>query len=228
VALALAAGLYAATTLFSAAPPPQAESRIEIADSQAPQAGADTPVSATQSEPAPAAAATGPAAWRVDTGASAIGFAFTYDDGGGEPTRFSGRFSRWRADIRFDPENLEASSAVVTIETASAADGVQVHDNALPTPAWFDAAGHPTAVFRTTRIRRQGNGYVARGDLTIKGRTRSVDLPFTLAIDGERARMNGDLAIDRHDFGIGEDTEADDMISRDVQVSVRVEAVRQP
>ena len=66
----------------------------------------------------------------------------------------------------------------------------------------------------------------ARGELTLRGRTRNVTLPFTLVITGNRAVMNGRTTIDRTDFGIGADTDADDMISRDVEVVVHVEAVR--
>jgi polyisoprenoid-binding protein YceI len=227
IAVALAAGLYAATTFISPDATPREETRIESAETSESAVVSEPEIAPETETAAPGPATSGPSTWRVDPSGSAINFAFSFDDGGGEPTRFEGRFSSWRADIRFDPGNLEASSAVVTIQTGSAAVGVQIHDNALPTAPWFDAGGHPTATFRTTRIRRDGDGYVARGDLTIKGRTRSVDLPFTLTIDGSRARMNGAVTIDRRDFGIGNDTEADDMISREVRISVRVEAVRQ-
>lgn len=223
-ALALASALYAAST-FSQAPQPHAESSIEIVEEEhgeAPAAGDDDEAEL------PAAAPAGAPSWRVDPRASSLGFAFAYDDGESEPTRFEGRFTRWRADIRFDPADLDASSAVVTIETASATDGVQIHDNALPTEPWFDAAAHPTAVFRTTSIRRDGDGYIARGELTMKGRTRDVELPFTLSIEAGRAAMRGRAVIDRRDFDIGERSDAADFISRDVEIIVRLEAVQAP
>jgi cytochrome b561 len=228
IAVALAAALYAATSFGQMGAPPQADSRIEIVEPPAESPATPDAAALPQEEAAPPGEPGAPAAWRVDQRASAIGFAFVYDDGEGSPTRFEGRFTRWRADIRFDPDNLDASYANVTIETASATDGVQVHDNTLPTAPWFDAGAHPTATFRTRSIRREGDGYVARGELTIKGRTRNVDLPFTLVIEDGRADMNGRLAIDRRDFGIGEDTEADDIVSRDVEITVRVEAARAP
>jgi len=86
-------------------------------------------------------------------------------------------------------------------------------------------AAHPTATFRTTRIRARDGGYEARGDLTIKGETRSVDLPFRLTIDGDRATMTGSLTIDRRDFGVGAGA-ADDLISREITIDVRVDADR--
>lgn len=205
------------------APAPPAPSSIEIVEAPAPAA----PTAPEASLAAPdAPAPVGVSAWTVDQRSSTIGFGYTYADESGE-TAFNGRFSRWRADIRFDPNNLEQSSAVVRIDVGSAATGVAVHDGALPTADWFNAAAFPTAEFRTTRIRATGDGqYEARGDLTIRGRTRSVDLPFTLRIDGDRASMRGGVSIDRRDFGIGEGGDGDDLISRDIQLTIRVDADR--
>lgn len=218
VAIAAAAALYAAST-FGAGPAPQNGSTFDIIE-PAPEPAAPAPGAA----PAPR----GVSAWRVDARASSVGFAFVYSDEAAGETRFQGRFTRWRADIRFDPEDLGASSAVVSIETASATDGVPLHDRALPGEEWFNAAAYPTATFRTTAITRlTGNAYRARGDLTIRGRTREVDLPFTLTIEGDSARMDGRTVIDRRDFDIGESSDADDMISREIEIVVRVEAARQ-
>lgn len=220
LSLTFAALAAAAFTIANLSSGPQAQSQIEIAAPSAP---------ALTESPPPAPSEPGaPPAWRVDTRTSSIGFAFTYDDGE-SATRFEGRFTRWRADIRFDPNDLAASSALVTIETASATDGVVMHDRALPGPEWFNAAAHPTATFRATNFRhRGGDAYEARGELSIRGRSRNLTLPFTLALNGDRAVMTSRTQIDRRDFEIGKDTDADDMISRDIDLNIRVEAVRQP
>lgn len=164
-----------------------------------------------------------PALWRVDQSASAIRFSGVHAD---QP--FQGTFSRWRAEIRFDPNNLDASSAVVTMETGSAADGIAVHDSSLPAAEWFDVANHPTAVFRSERIRaRGGNEYEARGTLTLKGRALDIDLPFTLRIDGDRAVMDGRAEIDRREADLGMESDPDaEWVSREIRVDVHVEAVR--
>ena len=166
--------------------------------------------------------------WRVNQAASSIGFSFVYQDPENGDTTFNGRFGQWRADIRFDPNDLAHSSAVVVIQVASARDGVDIHDRGLPTAEWFDAAGHPTAEFRTTSIRRSGSSYEAAGQLTIKGHAHPVTLPFTLTIDGDHARMSGHLTVSRRDFEIGVHSDANDMISQNVTINVRVDATRAP
>lgn len=229
VALATALALVA-TYISDSASPARAPSTFDVVEPQAPalgtqtQAGPTTP--AAQGQTPPIAATPGAAsAWRVDAAASAIRFSFSVDDGEGQ-TQFDGRFTRWRADIRFAPDNLDDSAVTVTIDTSSGDTGVPTHNTYLPLEPWFNAAEYPTATFAATDFRRRGDGYEARGTLTIKGRSRNATLPFTLAIDGPNAVINGQLTIDRRAYNVGNDTEADDMVSRDIQVNVHVEAAR--
>ncbi|ANP45000.1 YceI family protein [Candidatus Viadribacter manganicus] len=215
----------------SAATGPQANSSFEVVESQTttPTAPPTTTEAPAQTPLAPQAPAQGQASsWRVDAARSSIAFGFSMDDGSGNSSRLDGRFARWRADIRFDPNDLENSAVAVTIETNSASDGVASHDAYMREPGWFDSAAQPTATFRSTSFRQQANGYEARGELTIKGRTRNVTLPFTLIIDGATAVMNGTVAIDREDFDLGKDVEGAEMISRTVDVTIRVQATRAP
>jgi cytochrome b561 len=161
--------------------------------------------------------------WQVVSGASSI--VFTGIQAG---VPFEGRFGAWRADIRFDPNNLDQSSAVVIIDTGSASDGVPLHDQSLPGTEWFDVANHPTATFRTTSIHAHGAGaYEAHARLTIKGRPIDLTLPFTVQVDGDRAVMNGTATISRldADLGMASDPNAE-FVSLDIGVRVHVEATR--
>ena len=230
--IALAAATFAVIGAGPSAPAPQESSSIEIAAPETPAqetlATPDAPAAATDAQqPAATPAPGAPAAWRVDAGASSIRFNYAYTDESGE-TPMNGRFARWRADIRFDTAALDASNASVTIETASADTGAPYHNSTLPSAGWFNSAAHPSATFRTTEIRAREGGYEARGRLTIRGQSRDVRLPFTLAITGDRAVMDGRVTIDRRDFGLGVDAEGDDMIGRDVVIVLHVEATRAP
>jgi len=225
-AVALAAALFFVFSYVSTANAPQNSSSFDVIETPT----AETPTAPTTpglTTEAPPATANAAPAWRVDAVSSSIRYAFSLDDGEG-PARIEGRFSRWRADIRFDPNNLEASAVTVIIDTGSADNGIPSHNELLPQAPWFNTAQYPTATFRATDFRRRGEGYEARGELTIKGRERNASLPFTLVIDGDAAVMNGQLTIDRRAYNIGDGTDADDMISRDVEVSVRVRATRSP
>ena len=65
--------------------------------------------------------------------------------------------------------------------------------------------------------------------LTIKDQTQDVVLPFDLAIDGDTARMSGELTVDRHDFQLGTgDWAGDELVGNAVTITVDLSAVRAP
>ena len=109
------------------------------------------------------------------------------------------------AEIGFDPAHPEAGHAKVTIDLASAKTGDTQRDTALPQPEWFDTASHPQASFEADHfVAKGGDAYEAPGKLTIRGTTKDVVLPFTLAISGDHATAKGHLSLVRSDFGVGQ------------------------
>ncbi|RVU21682.1 YceI family protein [Methylobacterium oryzihabitans] len=147
---------------------------------------------------APAAASA--ADWTVDPAKSRIGFSGTQV---GAP--FKGRFTRYEAQISFDPAKPESGRAVVLVDLASAESGDKQRDEALPQADWFDAKKTPKARFEATRfVPKGGDAYDAVGTLTIRGVTRDVTLPFRLSTTGDEARATGHLDLVRTDFGVGQ------------------------
>lgn len=138
--------------------------------------------------------------WAVDKTASSIRFVSSY-----EGEAFSGGFSRWDADIRFDPAHLSGSSVSASIDVASAATGNADRDQALPTDTFFDTGKFPRATFTAHAFKALGDGrYEAIGTLTLRGVAKPLTLPFTLAIKGDEARMAATVSLDRLAFGIGQ------------------------
>ncbi|MGC1301409.1 MAG: YceI family protein [Caulobacteraceae bacterium] len=170
----------------------------------------------------PATAAPAPT-WNVDKAASHLGFSSAMNG-----QAFNGGFGRWDAQIAFDPNNLAASHVTAVIDMASAKTGDQSRDEAMPTGDWFSVKAFPRATFTTRKINAAGPGhYIAVGDLTIRNITRPVSLPFSLAIAGETAKMNGALPIDRSVFGVGQGQwKGGDTVDLKVQINVTITAKR--
>jgi polyisoprenoid-binding protein YceI len=147
----------------------------------------------------PVLAAPAPA-WTVDKAASRVGFSSSFDGGA-----FTGSFRRWDAAVRFDPNNLAGSSVTATFDTASAATGDKDRDATLPTAEWLNAKAFPKATFTATSFKALGGGkYQAIGNLTIRGVTKPLTLPFTLVITGDTAKMTSSVGINRLAFGVGQ------------------------
>src|SRR3546814_9615478 len=76
--------------------------------------------------------------WQVQPASSAIGFSVS---GGGQTAE--GGFARYVARIRFDPDRLSQSSAIVAIDLGSVGTGQKAVDETLRSAEWFDVASHP-------------------------------------------------------------------------------------
>ncbi|MGL4543104.1 MAG: YceI family protein [Polymorphobacter sp.] len=162
--------------------------------------------------------------WVVEPGASTIAFTATWL---GKPVR--GVFKRWSADIAFDAAALPQSKVRVTIDLASAASGDTTVDGALPEADWFAVKTSPSAVFASTGIVKTATGYLARGTLTIRGRAVPVDMPFTLAIAGDRATLQGSARLDRRAWKIGMESDATaEYVAFAVPMAIKVSARRKP
>jgi polyisoprenoid-binding protein YceI len=140
------------------------------------------------------------ATWTIDTANSHLGFT-----GSENGTPFNGSFGKFAGTIIFDPTNPATGHANVTIQTGSATTGDQQKDGALPGSDWFAVDKYPQAHFVATSVKANGPGaYEAEGTLTIRGITRPMMLPFTLAITNDRAKADGTAQLIRTNFGIGQ------------------------
>lgn len=199
-------------------PPPPV---VEEAPLETPQAAAPAAVE-TAATPETGAEAAAPSAWKINTG-STLGFATAW---GG--SAIEGRFDRWSADILFSPEALDKSKVSVSIDLASAVSGDSQRDESMQGADWFDVASHAKATFTATRFEKTGeNHYVALGTLTLRGVSKPQRLPFTLKIEGDKARVSGVTTLDRTAFGVGQgEWKSTDQIPAEVKVSVNLTATR--
>ena len=178
----------------TASPAPPRELLVEIIEAGEEIAPAEPEVE----EEVPAEVAGPPPAWTISPGGS-----LRFTVGNGADT-ISGRFSRWDGTIVFDPENPESADLRVNIDLASASVGDATQDSMLQGAEFFDTGSASRATWRSTEVRRTGNGYEARGTLTLRGRSRPVPLRFNLSGEGNRRQATGSASIDRSAFGIGQ------------------------
>ncbi len=160
--------------------------------------------------------------WNVVDGESSISFSGQQSD-----VAFSGQFPKFSANISLDPDHLEMSSILATIDMTAVTTGDKVYDSTLPQKGWLNVAEFPVATYRATRFKKSGSGYVAHGKLTLLGVTKDVDLPFTLDINGDRAEAKGTAVLKRLDYGIGKDADPEgEWVLDRVDVTVHIVAVQ--
>ncbi len=166
---------------------------------------------------------TGDDVWIVDVENSSVTF-----EGVQEGALFDGRFNRFDAAIRLNPDDPAGAEIHAVIDMASVDAGDTDRNDALPTREWFHTKSFPVARFTSTEVRRAADGnYEAVGSLSMKGATRPVVLPFTLEVTGDTARAVGTIALDRTDYSVGEGEFADGkFVDAAVDVTVDVSATR--
>ena len=135
-----------------------------------------------------------------------------------------GRFSKWTADIAFDPKKPEAGKVAFTIATSSASFGVPETDAEVPKAEWFNVAKFPSATFASTAIKATGGGkFDVAGKLTVKGISKDVIVPIALAQAGPTTTATGAFTIKRNDFHIGEGEWSDtSQLANEVAVKFKI------
>lgn len=136
--------------------------------------------------------------------------------------------------IAEDPlqSSVTASIPADTIDTKN-----KDRDNHLRSADFLDVENHPTLEFKSTGVvSHSGTEFVLRGDLTIRGVTKPVDLK--VEYDGvakspwgqEVVAFSASFEFNREDFGVNwnQALEAGGVVvSQKVQVQITAEAIRQ-
>lgn len=116
----------------------------------------------------------------------------------------TGRFDNVSTVVKFDENNVAASSISATIQVNSFNSGIVMRDKHLKAKDYFDAATFPNISLVSTQIQKNGNGYIGTFNLTIKGTTKTVQLPFSVTNNGNDVDFKAtELSIDRTAYGVG-------------------------
>ena len=125
---------------------------------------------------------------------------YTFKQAGAANT---GRFKTY--SVRFDPR---AGTLSVVIDMRSLDTGDGQRNGLLGGHDFFDVARYPQAGFKATRLQKTATGYLATGPLTLRGVTRTVEVPFTWRTTQRGGRaigtLDGATVIRRLDFGVGQ------------------------
>lgn len=119
-----------------------------------------------------------------------------------------GRFEAFASGVQLDFADPSRSSAEVTVDVDSLATGSARRDEHLRRH-FFDTAAHPRITFRSTAVQpMEDDRFRVTGMLTVKGRTRSIELDVvhtgtTIDADGRSVvAFHGRTDVDRRDWGV--------------------------
>jgi len=134
--------------------------------------------------------------WALDPVHTTIGFELPYLAG-----TFRGQFTD--VDAALTEDGLKGSARVASVDVKD--ENLSAH---LQSPEFFDAERHPELGFESLEVGRSDETLNVRGELTIRGISKPVDLIGTIsgvhadAYGNDRVNVNLSTVVDRTEFGL--------------------------
>lgn len=143
-----------------------------------------------------------------------------------------GQFEEFDGSFSYDPENLEAASVEMEVQTGSLNTNHAERNRHFMSDDFLSVEEYPTATFVSTGFAPESDSEgVLTGELTLKGETREIEMPVTLVGEGEdpwgnyRAGFEGSTTLALADYGI--DMSDFPEIMHELELYVTFEGIRQ-
>ena len=151
-----------------------------------------------------AISASGADKFALDQAHSSIGFSVRHL----VISKTKGSFHDAVATVMYDEKDITESSVDVTIKIASIDTDNEDRDNHLKGSEFFDVGKFPDMTFKSKRIEKVKDGYIAIGDFTIRDVTKEIELPFQIVgivddpMGNTKMGVEASITIDRQDYGL--------------------------
>ncbi len=152
-------------------------------------------------------------------------------------TKVRGAFNEFDGKISIDGDKPENTTAQVSLKVASIDTRNAQRDGHLATNDFLDAETYPEITFVSTSASQvDDDNFEITGDLTIKGVTKSITIPFAfegVAVDpyGQtRVGFEGSHTINRKDYGVTWNAALETggvLVSEKVVLEFEISAVKQ-
>ena len=129
-----------------------------------------------------------------------------------------------QATVQFNPDQLASSSIEATVDAATINTDNEQRDEHLKSDAFFDIQRYPKITMRSVSFKKKsGNSFTGKFNLTLKGKTRQVDIPFTYTDSGSTISLTGTFKLNRLDYGLGGNSL---VLSDEATVTIQVELAK--
>jgi len=132
-----------------------------------------------------------------------------------------GNLSGLKGDIKFDPAHLDGSTIETSIDANTINTDNESRDHHLKSDSYFDVEKYPAITMKSVSFKHNsGNNYTGIFNLTIKDKTKLIEVPFTYTESGNTASFKGTFEIHRTDYGVGGKSM---IMSNEVNISINVD-----
>lgn len=126
-----------------------------------------------------------------------------------------------QAEVHFNAADLATSTIEASVEANTINTDNTKRDEHLKGEDFFDVARYPKITLKSASIKhKNGDNYIGKFNLTIKGKTKEVDIPFTSTQAGGSTTFKGSFKINRLDYGVGSNSL---VLSNEVTINIDAE-----
>jgi polyisoprenoid-binding protein YceI len=172
--------------------------------------------------------------YTIDTTHSDVGFSVRHM----VFAKVRGHFTKWTADLAFDPADPSKDAVNVSIDVGSIDTREAQRDGHLKSPDFLDAEKYPTITYKSTKVERAGDKkYAVMGDLTIHGVTKPVKLDVEELGGGkdpwgnQRVAFQAKTRVDRGEFGLKWNQALETggvLVGENIDIEIDIEAIAKP
>lgn len=172
--------------------------------------------------------ATATGVWTVDKVHSSVRYEIEHNDA----AAYRGSFGDVDGALEYGVDGVSLTGVVQLASNDLKDDQQRGH---VLGPDFFDAERYPTAEYKSTDVRIDGQNVTIDGELTLKGQTRSVTVAGTIGVPGpnlggtETIAVQLETTIDRNDYGVSWNTElpnGNKVLGDEVKIEVVLDLVQ--
>ena len=168
--------------------------------------------------------------WAIDPVHSSISFSVRHL----VVSKVRGSFKDFSGAVVVAKDGTPSVTAEIAVDSLDT--GNEQRDAHVRSGDFFDVEQYPTASFRSTGVRADGDDYVLAGDFTLKGVTKPIELKLEWdgvnpgMGHGEVAGFEASVVVNRKDFGIDIDMPLETggaVVGDKVTITLNIEALKQ-
>jgi polyisoprenoid-binding protein YceI len=168
--------------------------------------------------------------WAIDPVHSSISFSVRHL----VVSKVRGSFKDFSGAVVVAEDGTPSVTAEIAVDSLDT--GNEQRDAHVRSGDFFDVEQYPTASFRSTGVRADGDDYVLAGDFTLKGVTKPIELKLEWGGvnpgmgHGEVAGFEASVVVNRKDFGIDIDMPLETggaVVGDKVTITLNIEALKQ-
>ncbi|MEM1347692.1 MAG: YceI family protein [Myxococcota bacterium] len=148
-----------------------------------------------------------------------------------------GGFEKFDGKAMLTPQG-ELTAVMFEVDTTSIFSDAEKLTGHLKSGDFFEVEKFPTASFKSTSIapgieefkedeNAKGATHTVTGDLTIREVTKTIKFPATVTTEGDVLKANAEFVIDRFEYGIEYKGKADDLIKKEVVLTIDLDIPKQ-